>query len=238
MNDVKKKMRHIPKIPGRVLKSVHEYLEENTYIRKMIIKEFHRIYYNSDIWKNTFWFGVPCWKCPLDLWIYQEILYEIKPDVIIECGTAHGGSALFLASICDLIGNGRIVTIDIKEYPNRPEHERITYILGSSTSTKTVEKIRKLIDRNDKVMVILDSDHHKEHVLKELRSYSNFVTKNSYLIVEDTNINGHPVLPEYGPGPMEAVEEFLKENKNFVIDRSKEKFLLTFNPKGFLKRVR
>lgn len=234
----KKKMKHIPKIPGRIFKFAHDCLEKNKYVRKIVIKEFHRIYYNSDIWKNTFWFGVPCWKCPLDLWIYQEILYEIKPDVIIECGTAHGGSALFLASICDLIGNGKIVTIDIKKYPNRPEHERITYILGSSTSTKTVEKIRKLIDHNDKVMVILDSDHHKEHVLKELRIYSNFVSKNSYLIVEDTNINGHPVLPEYGPGPMEAVEEFLKENKNFIIDKTKEKFLLTFNPKGFLKRVR
>ncbi len=84
------------------------------------------------------------------LWIsgfIKRSLYEIKPDVIIECGTAHGGSALFLVSICDLISNGRIVTIDIKEYPNRPEHERITYILGSSTSsTKTVEKIRKLIE--------------------------------------------------------------------------------------------
>lgn len=86
-------------------------------------------------------------------------------------------------------------------------------------------------------MVILDSDHHKEHVLKELRTYSRFVTLDSYLIVEDTNINGHPVYLDFGPGPMEAVEEFLTENSQFFVDRTKEKLLLTFNPCGYLRRI-
>ena len=86
-------------------------------------------------------------------------------------------------------------------------------------------------------MVILDSDHGKDHVLNELRTYSPFVTKGSYLIVEDTNINGHPVLHDFGPGPMEAVEDFLKENQNFTVDKSKEKFYLTFNPKGYLRKI-
>jgi len=85
-------------------------------------------------------------------------------------------------------------------------------------------------------MVILDSDHSKGHVLSELKIYSKFVTKGSYIIVEDTNINNHPVFPDFGPGPMEAVEEFLKENKDFSVDRSREKFYLTFNPKGFLQK--
>ena len=85
-------------------------------------------------------------------------------------------------------------------------------------------------------MVVLDSDHHRDHVLAELRTYSALVTPGSYLIVEDTNINGHPVRPEFGPGPMEAVDEFLRESPDFAIDPEREKFFLTFNPRGFLRR--
>lgn len=149
-----------------------------------------------------------------------------------------GGSALFLASMCDLVDNGKVATIDIECKEGRPTHRRITYLLGSSTSKEIVEQLRKLISDKDKVMVILDSDHHKEHVLSELRIYSEFITKGSYLIVEDTNINGHPVVPEFGPGPMEAADEFLKENKCFIVDRDKEKFYLTFNPNGFLRKMK
>ncbi len=87
------------------------------------------------------------------------------------------------------------------------------------------------------MLVILDSDHSKRHVLDELRTYSQFVGEGSYIIVEDTNVNGHPVLPEFGPGPMEAIQDFLKENKDFAVDGSKEKFYMTFNPKGYLRRV-
>lgn len=211
-------------------------LEEN------IIDQFHKLYYDSHLfgetWVNTFWLGIHIEKCPLDPWIYQEIIYAIKPDIIIECGTAYGGSALFLASICDLVNNGKVITIDIENREGRPEHKRIKYLLGSSTSEEIVDYVNKLIDDKDKVMVILDSDHHKEHVLNELRIYSKFITKGSYIIVEDTNVNGHPVVPSFGPGPMEAVKEFLKENKNFAIDKTKEKFLLTFNPNGYLKKIK
>jgi cephalosporin hydroxylase len=205
-----------------------------------IVNLFHILYYHSyeRTWGNTFWLGIPVQKCPLDLWIYQEILYELKPDIIIECGTADGGSALFLASICDILNNGRIITIDIEEKENRPQHERITYLTGSSTSAEIVKQIQKFINKKDKVMVILDSDHSKEHVLNELKIYSNLVTTGSYLIVEDTNVNGHPAFPGHGPGPMEAVEEFLKANNDFIIDKNKEKFYLTFNPKGYLQKIR
>jgi len=211
----------------------------NFRLKRNIVDHFHKLYYESEkeTWKNTFWLGTPTQKCPLDLWIYQEIIFEIKPDVIIECGTYGGGSALFLASICDLSNQGEIITIDIKSMEGRPEHKRITYLLGSTTSQEIVEKVRDLIKNKNRVMAILDSDHNKEHVLRELEIYSPFVTKGSYLIVEDTNINGHPVEPDFGPGPMEAVKEFLERNKNFVTDKSKEKFYMTFSPDGFLKRV-
>ncbi len=204
--------------------------------------QFHRLYYDAGglgrTWASTRWLGIPTQKCPFDLWIYQEILFELKPDVIIECGTADGGSALFLASLCDLLGKGRVVTVDIKENPARPKHPRITYLLGSSTAERIVDQIRQSIHEGDTVMAVLDSDHRKEHVVNELRIYSRLVTVGSYLIVEDTNLNGHPVAPSFGPGPLEAVHEFLERNGDFVVDRTREKFLLTFNPGGYLRRIR
>lgn len=214
-----------------------ETIEYNTKTQN-IIDEFHLLYYNSrdQTWMNTYWLGIPIQKLPLDLWIYQEIIFETKPDIIIETGTADGGSASFLASICDLIGKGRVITVDIVSKP-RPWHSRISYVLGSSTSDNIFNTVSKYIKPNDKVMVILDSDHSKGHVAKEIDLYNKFVTIGSYLIIEDSNINGHPVLPNFGPGPMEALEEFLKGNKSFIWDTTKEKFFLTQNPKGYLRRI-
>jgi cephalosporin hydroxylase len=201
---------------------------------------FHKHYYKNNVWAegNTTWLGVPTLKCPLDLWILQEILYETRPDWIIECGTNQGGSSLFLASVCDLMDHGKVITIDIADYNIQKIHPRIRYLIGSSTSDEIIEEVKRTITKEDSVMVILDSDHSKNHVLKELEIYHSFVTKGNYLIVEDTNINGHPVLPEFGDGPMEALEEFLSTNDEFIIDQSREKFFLTFNPKGFLKKIK
>ncbi len=204
-----------------------------------IVNLFHHLYYysNKRAWENTFWLGNPVLKCPLDTWIYQEIIYEVKPDFIIETGTYFGGSALFMASICDALQHGEVITIDVDDKGNKPQHPRIKYIIGSSTSKEIVAQVKQIIGEGKKVMVILDSEHRKEHVLSELKIYSRFISSGSYLIVEDSNINGHPVRPEWGPGPMEAIEEFLKDNKVFTIDRSKEKYFLTQNPKGYLKKI-
>lgn len=204
---------------------------------RRIVDPFHTLYYDSKVWTETTWFGVRTQKCPLDLWIYQEIIYELRPDVIIETGTLNGGSALFLASLCDLLKKGKVITIDISNKKARPRHPRIQYLLGSSISEGVVEGVSRMLRPKDIVMVILDSDHSKNHVLHELRTYSRFVTRGSYLIVEDTNINGHPVYPEFGPGPMEAVEEFLKETNEFVVDSGRERLYLTFNPRGYLRKI-
>jgi cephalosporin hydroxylase len=204
---------------------------------RSIADQFHELYYDSWVWRHTYWMGVQALKCPLDLWVYQEILFELRPRFIIECGTAAGGSALFLASMCDLLGEGQIVTIDIQADPHRPQHSRITYLQGSSTEDSIVGKIREIVKDGSPVMIILDSDHSRDQVLQELRLYSPIVTKGSYLIVEDTNINGHPVLELHGAGPMEAVETFLSETDEFIFDREREKFFLTFNPKGYLKKL-
>jgi cephalosporin hydroxylase len=206
------------------------------------VDAFHRLYYDGagtgGTWQNTAWLGVPAEKCPLDLWIYQEILHEVRPDVIVETGTRWGGSALFLASMCDLLGQGRVITIDIDVPGVRPNHERITYLVGSSTSQTIMDQVRGQVGGVERVMVVLDSDHSMDHVLAELRAYADVVTVGSYLVVEDTNVNGNPILPDFGAGPMEAVRRFLEENQAFEPDRSREKFLLTFNPNGFLRKIK
>lgn len=208
--------------------------------RRNVIGEFHKLYYDSSVfgktWEETYWLGVKTWKLPLDLWVYQEILYDTKPDVIIETGTAYGGSAHYLACLCDNLKRGRVITIDVEPHAERPQHPRITYLLGSSTADSVVSQVKESIRPAEKVMVILDSDHGKDHVLKELRIYTPLVSSGCYLIVEDTNMNGHPVYPEWGPGPMEALEEFLHENRELEIDADREKFILTFNPRGYLRK--
>lgn len=206
-----------------------------------IAEEFHKLFWYSAMFgkshQATSFLGVPTLKCPLDLWVYQEIFFETRPDVIIETGTLAGGSALFFASICDLMGSGRVISIDIQDHPDRPVHQRISYLTGSSISDDVFASLNQMIQTGERVSVILDSDHHKEHVLEELRKYGPLVTPGNYLIVEDTNMGGHPVAVEFGPGPMEAIEEFLKERDAFEIDRAREKYFLTYNPKGYLRRV-
>lgn len=150
------------------------------------------------------------------------------------------GGALFLASMCDLVGRGEVITIDIRDRvrdQNILTHPRITKITGNSVSEETLRKVMK-IAKGKKGMVILDSSHEKDHVFKETDLYSQFVSLGNYLVIEDTNLNGHPVEPGWGEGPMEAVKAFLKNRKDFKIDRTREKFLLTFFPNGFLKRIK
>ncbi len=206
-----------------------------------VVAEFHKRYYYARLWEQTYWLGTPAWKCPLDLWIYQEILTEVRPELVVECGTAHGGSALFLATVMDALGVGRVLSIDIEPRPDRPRHPRIEYYHGSTLDDQTVAYARERAERCQRVMVILDSLHSRDHVLAELRRYHPLVTPGSYLIVEDTNISGHPVYTDYEPdageGAFEAVEAFLRDHREFVIDRSREKFFMTFNPCGYLRRL-
>ncbi len=182
------------------------------------------------------WMGYEILKWPTDLWTYQELIVKKRPDIIVETGTHTGGSALFLASICDLIDNGKIITIDIAAHDGRPAHPRITYLHGSSTAPAIFAETKALVAGRTNVMVILDGDHARDTVLTELRSYSQFVPPGGYIVAEDTNINGHPAYPDFGPGPWEAVEQFIAENNEFHINRSCERSLLTMNPNGFLQR--
>jgi cephalosporin hydroxylase len=206
-------------------------------LQRAVTNLFHRMYHGSPgrTWMNTKWLGTPLLKCPFDLWIYQELIARVRPDVIVETGTHKGGSALYLASICDLLDHGRVVTVDITEKEGRPEHPRITYLAGSSTAPEIVDRIKQ--EAQGTVMVILDSYHSRDHVLEELEAYGPLVNPGSYVIVEDTNMNGHPSHPKFGPGPWEAVEAFLGSHPEFRVDADCEKFFLTMNPRGYLQRV-
>ncbi|MBI4873476.1 MAG: class I SAM-dependent methyltransferase [Acidobacteria bacterium] len=197
---------------------------------------FHRN--GETTYNNTRWLGVPTQKCPLDTWVFQELIHEVRPDVMVETGTYKGGSSFYYASLMDFMRHGRVLTVDIEDYPNKPKHDRVMFFLGSSTSPEILRRLRAAIAPGEKVMVTLDSDHRGAHVAEELKLYSELVTPGSYLIVEDTHFNGHPILPKFGPGPYEAVEAFLRANPSFERDRTREKFGMTFNPGGWLRRVR
>jgi cephalosporin hydroxylase len=202
-----------------------------------VIERFHVLSYERGGLNDTYWLGVPILKSPQDCWVYQETFHELRPDVLIETGTYLGGSTLFFAAMFDLLGHGRVVTIDDRAR-TRLEHPRITAIIGDSTSDAVVQRVREEAAGARVVMVVLDSDHRAEHVLREMRAYAPLVTPGSYLVVEDTNVNGHPVAPEHGPGPMEAVDRFLFDDSAFAVDRSREKFLVSYFPRGWLKRIR
>ena len=202
------------------------------------IEEFHKLFYNSCLWLNdTKWMGIPAQKCPLDLWIYQEIIYRLRPDYIIETGTCYGGSALFYAHLFDIMNHGNVITIDVNDTKG-PKHNRIQYLRGMSINIDILQVVANLAKNSKTVMVILDSDHCKSNVYQEMHYYTPLVTPGSYLIVEDTNLNGHPIQWNMGPGPHEAVIEFLSTHPEFEIDKTCEKFMMTQNPNGYLKRIK
>ena len=201
------------------------------------VERAHDVLYESDAWTKATWLGAQALKNPLDLWVYQEIMAETRPELIVETGTYRGGSALFLASMCDLLGAGEVVSIDIEPLrEDYPQHPRVTYLGGrSSTDPDVVAEVRERA-AGRKTLVILDSDHSQGHVEAELAVYAPLVPVGCQLIVEDSNIGR--IRKDLMPGPLEAIETFLAGSDAFEIDREREKFLITFNPSGYLHRVR
>ena len=135
-------------------------------------------------------------------------------------------------------GAGSSAPFETRPRANPPQHPRLTYLTGSSSDPAIVEKIAAMIPEGAPVLVILDSDHSRDHVAAELEAYAPLVPVGSYLIVEDTNVNGHPAAPDFGPGPMEAMWDFMATDPGFEVDTRCERYFLTQNPSGYLKRVR
>ncbi|MFD1824931.1 CmcI family methyltransferase [Mumia zhuanghuii] len=208
----------------------------------VIRNQFHLLYYHvsRQTWKDTWYRGIATYKCPTDMWVYQELIDELRPGLVVETGTFRGGSALFLADRLETLGHGEVVSVDIDPHGDeRPTHPRLTYLIGSSVAPDIVNEIRQRIPTDGSpVLVILDSDHSQQHVAAELHTYAPLVTVGSYLIVEDTNVNGHPAAPDHGPGPYEAVAEFLAEDRRYAVDPRCERYFLTQNPSGYLRRER
>lgn len=199
---------------------------------------FHVMYYNSDhTWQAGFtrWQGVPLLQNPLDMWIKQEIIWETGPSLIIETGSAMGGSALFYVAVAPKI---KVLSIDTQEkFAPSVKHHRITFLKGSSTDSRIVKQA-KAAAKGQRVMVILDSDHEENHVFREMEIYSDLVSPKCYMVVEDTNLGGNPVVNTCVPGrgPMGAVERFMGKDDRFEIDKGREKFFMTFYPNGWLRR--
>jgi cephalosporin hydroxylase len=202
------------------------------------------------------WFGVPMIQLPEDVLRYQEAVFRLQPDVIIETGVAHGGSAVFSASLCKLMGKGRVIAVDIEiRRHNRARIERhplaplITLIEGSSTAPEIVNKVRSLIAPDQSVLVMLDSDHSFNHVTAELEAYAPLVTRDSWIIATDGIMQDLEDVPRGRAGwgqdnPARAAREFAARNPSFVIEapawafnESTLKNNITHWPNAWLKRV-
>jgi cephalosporin hydroxylase len=203
---------------------------------------------------NFRWMGRPVIQYPQDILAMQELIWDIKPDLIIETGIAHGGSLIFYASLLELIGKGEILGIDIDirehnrmEIEKHPMFKRITMIQGSSIDPVVVEKVKGFAKDKHRILVVLDSNHTHDHVLEELKAYAPLVSLNSYIVVFDTIVEYLPAdyLPGHkrpwgiGDNPLTAVRQFLSTNNDFEIDKSiNNKLLISVAPDGYLKRIK
>ena len=207
-----------------------------------VTREFTTVYHDlkEQTFGTTTWLRVPLVKTPNDILVFQQIIAETRPDLIVETGVYVGGSALLFASVMELLGiDGRVIAVDVDlslVNDRVREHPRIELIEGSSVDPEIVSRIRSEA-RGKRVMVDLDADHRAHHVLEELRTYSPLVTPGCYLVVEDGFLGGRPVRPDAVPGPSEALDAWLAEDPPFEPDRWRERFLLTQNPRGYLRRT-
>lgn len=207
-------------------------IDENTFIPISDALRFMQ----KGIMQHTTYFGIKTLKNPLDAWVYQEIIWETRPDVIIEIGNASGGSALMLAHLCDLIGKGSVIALDLSHSQvgeSAKMHPRIVFIEGDAC--KNYETVKGMLSPDSHVLVIEDSSHTYENTLGLLREYSQLIKSGDYYIIEDS-ICHHGLDEGPSPGPYEAIETFLSENKDFYSDRNREHFFITWNPKGYLRR--
>ncbi len=242
------------------MNAIEEFKQEckeriGTYAGNKELKEaahnFNVVSNNEKYSYNFSWMGRPIIQYPQDMIAMQELIWDIKPDLIIETGIAHGGSLIYYASLMELIGKGEIVGIDIDirahnraEIEAHPMFKRITLLEGSSLSAEIAEQVKKLAADKQTIMVSLDSNHTHDHVLEELRLYAPYTSIGSYCVVFDTIVEDMPKAMydrpwDVGNNPKTAVWEYLRENDSFEINEEIDnKLLISVAPQGYLKRVK
>jgi len=207
-----------------------------------VAREFTSVYHDlkDQTFATTTWLQVPLVKTAADILVFQQIIAETRPELIVETGAYVGGSAMLFASVQEMLGiDGKVIAVDIDLsliHDKVREHPRIELIEGSSTDPEVVSRIRAAAEGR-RTMVDLDADHRAHHVLAELRTYSSLVSPNCYLVVEDSFFGGRPVRPDAVPGPSEALDAWFAEDPPFESDRWRERYLLTQNPRGYMRRL-
>lgn len=213
---------------------------------------FTRLVKNTNNFSNVEWLGHPVWQNVLDLCTIQQTIAEVRPDAIIETGTNRGGSSLFFAHLFDLMASadslhqGRVLTIDIEKLHDI-RHPRVTCLIGSSLEEGVIAQVTAWLretvapavkaGRDPRVLVILDSDHSKEHVARELEVYCRFVTHGSFLLCQDGVLDTLPLFRSDRAGPLPAIREFLSAHAEFEVDHARcEQFIITHHPLGWLRR--
>lgn len=203
----------------------------------MRLRDWLLHHHRQVVFTRCHWMGVRALKNPLDAWIYQEIIHEVQPEVIVELGSLHGGGTLFLANMLDLLGGDRkVVTVDLDHSNFEVQHERIVTVTGNTQSPRVISEVASLC-KGKRTMIIHDADHHEQGVLRDLRTYSGLVSPGSYFIVEDgfeDILRRRPLVR----GPLGATAQFISETSDFEVDADRERYLLTYNPGGYLRRRR
>jgi cephalosporin hydroxylase len=208
------------------------------------------------IWSFT-WLGRPIIQLPEDMFRLQELIYRIRPDVMVECGIAHGGGLVFYAGLCRMMGHGRVIGVDIEIRPHNraaleahPLIDLMTLIEADSKAPATIEQVKALVQPGETVMVFLDSNHSKSHVKAELDGYAPLVTPGSYIVAMDGIMAGLAGAPRSNPdwgdnNPSQAALEWVAEHPDFVIDAPAFAFneglvrtRVTYWPNAFIRRIR
>lgn len=222
---------------------------------KKVFEQSKDLIYNLDQYDYSYlwtWMGIPIIQLPADIMATQEVIWKTKPDIIIETGVARGGSVLFMASILEMMGNGQVIGVDIdirkhnrESIEAHPMSKRVTLIEGGSVDDSILKQVRANIPDGARVMVVLDSDHSRDHVLEECRAYGPMVTKDCYMVVADTLV-GHLDEKEApqnrsqvwykGNDPLTALQDYMLESDRFEIDLEiNGKLVLSSSPGGYLR---
>lgn len=200
----------------------------------MSLREWIEYYQDNVVTKQVHYRGVPTWKNVFDLWVIQEIIHETRPEIVVEIGSKFGGTTLWLSDAMKTAASGSVISVDLKR-PQIDFPENVRFIEGDSIAPATVAQVQGLCGRR-RTMLLADGNHAADHVFQELVLYGPMVAPGCYFVVEDGIVDVMD-WQQYQPGPLVAVQRFLAENSSFVPDERREKFILTYAPGGFLKRI-